>query len=132
MYRAADGGKKLKKVTAMKRCSKCKNWKAESEFGKWLLSKDGLRPWCRKCESEYARNRYRKDGKPVKKYYGYEECHRVVKGVKEKRCRKCGKWKAESKFYKKSSDKDRLANRCKECANKATNKARKRRSAVRN
>ena len=86
----------------------------------------------RKCEREYDRNRYKKDGKPVKKYYRYEQCHRVVKGVKEKRCRKCGKWKAESEFYKKSKSKDRLANRCKECANKATNKARKRRTAVRN
>ena len=62
----------------------------------------------------------------MKKYYRYEQCHRVVEGVREKRCRKCGKWKAESEFYKKRKHKDGLANRCKECANKATNKSRKR------
>ena len=116
----------------MKRCSKCKRWKDESEFAKNRQSKDGLKSWCKKCESEYGHVRYMENRGDVKKYYVYEQSHRVVDGVKEKRCRKCGKWKAESKFYKQSKHKDGLANRCKECKDKDTNKARKRRLAVRN
>ncbi len=74
----------------------------------------------------------RKDGKSVKKYYSYEECHRVVKGVKEKRCRRCGKWKAESEFYKSLRSKDRLELYCKKCTIEDKGKSRKRRMAVRN
>ena len=116
----------------MKRCSKCMRWKDESEFGKRRKPKDGLSYWCKKCERENARKYYKKEGEPLKKYYRYEQCHRVVGRVKEKRCRKCGKWKPESKFYKQRRHKDGLANRCKECADKDTNKARKQRLAVRN
>ncbi len=116
----------------MKRCARCKKQKTESKFGKGRKSRDGLRPWCKKCEREYARKYYKRKAEPLKKYYAYEQSHRVVGGVKEKRCRKCRKWKPESKFYKKTKHKDGLANRCKECKDKDTNKARKRRLAVRN
>ncbi len=116
----------------MKRCARCKEQKTESEFGKKRQSKDGLSSWCKKCKCEYARKYYRENRGDVKKYYVYEQSHRVVDGVKEKRCRKCGKWKPESKFYKQRRHKDGLANRCKECADKDTNKAHKQRLAVRN
>ncbi len=122
----------LRKIAKMKRCSKCKKRKTESKFSKDRKSRDGLGSWCKKCDREYASKYYRRNRRDVKKYYAYEQCHRVVGGVKEKRCRKCGKWKPESKFYKQSKHKDGLANRCKECANKATNKARKQRLVVRN
>ena len=112
----------------MKRCTKCKKWKDESEFSKYPSRKDGLRCWCKNCECEYMHKYYRRDGRRVKKYYRYEECHRVVKGVKEKRCRRCGKWKAESEFYKDHRHKDGLAVWCKDCVRKS----RKRRLAVRN
>ncbi len=123
---------KLKKIGKMKRCARCKEQQTESEFGKKRQSKDGLKSWCKKCECEYGCERYRRNRGDVKKYYVYEQSHRVVGGVKEKRCRKCRKWKAESRFYKQSKHKDGLANRCKECANKDTNKSRERRLAVRN
>ncbi len=117
----------------MKRCSKCKKWKDESEFGKDSRLRDGMSSWCRECNRKKSLKRYRKDGKTVKRYYTYEEVHRVVDGVKEKRCRRCQKWKAESDFYKRRWHKDGLAVWCKECANKATDKARKkRRTAIRN
>ncbi|MFB0554221.1 MAG: hypothetical protein ACETWQ_13015 [Phycisphaerae bacterium] len=67
----------------------------------------------------------------MKRYYTYEEAQRIVNGVKEKRCRRCRKWKAESEFYKKQRHKDGLAVWCKECSDKATNKCRRRRMAVR-
>ena len=114
----------------MKQCTRCKKWKDESEFGKDHARKDGLSYSCKKCERMYARRRYSKDGKSVKRYYTYEESHRVVDDVKEKRCCKCKKWKDESEFYKKSRHKDGLAAWCKECADKATNKSRKRRLAM--
>ncbi|MHC4623510.1 MAG: hypothetical protein ACYS4W_06360 [Planctomycetota bacterium] len=114
----------------MKRCTKCKKVKQPSEFYKKGRNKDGLSYWCKSCESEYARKRYNKEGRRLKKYYRYEECHRVVDGVKEKRCRRCGMWKAESRYYKKGKHKDGLAVWCKECADKATNDCRRRRTAV--
>ncbi len=116
----------------MKRCTKCKKWKDESEFGKQPKSKDGLRYWCKNCVRESARRYYKKDGGRVKRYYRYEERHRVVGGVKEKRCRRCKKWKAESEFYKRHRHKDGLAVWCKECSDKAVIKSRKRRPAVGN
>ncbi len=116
----------------MKRCSKCKRWKDESKFGVNKTHKDRLSYWCKKCGREYANEHYRRNRRDVKKYYAYEQCHRVVDGVKQKRCSKCGKWKAESAFYKRRRHKDGLAAWCKECSDKATNKARKQRLAVRN
>ena len=114
-----------------KRCPKCKRWKGESKFGKDRSHKDGLSYLCKDCLRAYKRERYKKEGKGLKQHYRYEEYHRVVDGVKQKRCRRCKSWKAESDFYKARSNKDGLAVWCKECANKATNKARKKRLAIR-
>jgi hypothetical protein len=115
----------------MKRCSKCKKSKDESEFYRKPRHKDGLSYWCRKCESEYSRNKYyKKRGGRSRKYLSYEERHRVVKGVPEKRCSRCRKWRPESRYYRKSKHKDGLAIWCKECSDKATNDCRRRRTAA--
>ncbi len=125
-HRTIDGVKQ-------KRCSKCKKWKDESKFGKDRYGKDGLGYDCKDCVRAYMRERCKKEGKGLKTYYRYEECHRVVDGVKQKRCRRCKSWKTESEFYKNRSCKDDLTVWCKECANKATNKShKKQRTAVRN
>jgi len=115
----------------MRQCSKCKKQKDESEFGKNRTRTDGLRIWCRECESEYARERYEKNRGAVKKYNNYEDLHRVAGGVRQKRCGRCKKWKAESQYYKHLRHKDGLAVWCKECSDKATNKCRRLRFAVR-
>ena len=116
----------------MKRCSKCKKWKDESEFSKQPSRKDGLRCWCKKCECEYIHKYYRRDRKNVKKYRRYEEYHRVVNGVKQKKCTKCKRWKPEDEFYKNRKPKDGLAWRCKKCISGGNRKPRERRLAVRN
>lgn len=51
----------------------------------------------------------------TKKYYRYKDSHRTVRGVKEKRCPICEKWKPESDFSKDRARKDGLRSRCKEC-----------------
>ena len=109
------------------RCCRCNRWKAESEFGENAGNKDGLRSRCRACERKYSRLRYLKNRKSARRYYGYKESHRVVGSVKQRRCRRCNKWKAESEFYKQRKHKDGLSNWCKECADKATNDSRRRR-----
>ncbi len=125
-HRTIDGVKQ-------KRCTKCKKWKDEIQFSKDSKNKDGLGYDCKDCVRADTRKRYKKEGKGLKTYYRYEECHRVIEGVKQKRCRRCKRWKAESEFYKSKLCKDGLQVLCKACSNKATNKSRKkRRKAVRN
>ena len=124
-HRVVDGVKE-------KRCCRCRKWKDGSEFSKHGGTKDGLSSWCKKCQREYNRKYCKRDGRPLKKYYSYEQRHRVVDGVKEKRCRRCKKWKAESEFYRKRKHKDGLAVWCKKCADKAIYKSRKQRLVVRN
>jgi hypothetical protein len=122
-HRVVDGVKE-------KQCRRCKKWKAESEFHKRYKHKDGLAVWCKSCARESSRRYYKKNMGRVKRYYRYEERHRVVDGVKEKRCCRCKKWKAESEFYKRYGHKDGLTVWCKGCSDKAVIKSRKRRPAV--
>ena len=114
----------------MKQCTKCRKQKHESKFHKNSKNKDGLKYWCKDCGRAYTRKRYKKEGKGLKQYYRYEECHRVVDGVKQKRCRRCKSWKTESEFYKRRKHNDGLAVWCKECSNKAINKSRKKRQTA--
>ena len=111
----------------MKRCSKCKKQKDESEFYKNARTRDGLKYQCKACELKYLRLLYRKKHKSVRRRYSYKESHRVVGSVKQKRCSRCNKWKAESEYYKKRKHKDGLSHWCKKCSDKANNDARRRR-----
>jgi hypothetical protein len=120
------------KGVKQKRCTKCRKWKEESQYRKQSSTKDGLRPYCKDCELKYERERYRRKGKGLKRYRRYEEFHRVVDGVKQKRCRKCKRWKTESEFYKNRLHNDGLQYLCKKCSDKATNQSHKRRLAVKN
>ncbi len=100
----------------MKRCNKCKELKDKSEFGKNRSRKDGLCVWCKKCLRNYARKRYLEKSKHLRSYLRYEESHRTIDGMKQKRCNKCKKWKDESKFGKRRySSKDGLNHVCKDC-----------------
>jgi len=112
----------------MKQCSKCKKLKDESEFNKQHTTKDGLRFWCRQCSRNYDRKYYKKNTKTTGKYRRYEQCHRIVAGVRQRLCIRCTKWKTEAMFYKNRRSKDGLAWWCKGCADKATNDARRRRT----
>lgn len=116
-----------------KRCTKCKKWKKESEFRKKASQRDGLDSCCKDCVRACGREYYRKGRKGVKEYLRYEERHRVVEGVKQKKCSRCKRWKDETEYYKRRRHKDGLAVRCKECADKATDESHgKRCLAVRN
>jgi len=116
-----------------KRCGKCKTWKGESDFAKNRSRRDGLSDWCRDCERKRIRKYYRLRGLHLKKYYTYHESHRVVRGVKQKRCRKCRTWKPETQFSRHKYNKDRLEVWCKECISKAQRRSRvrKKRSLAR-
>jgi len=111
-----------------KLCSHCKKWKYYSEFHKNSRSKDGLKLWCKEC----GRKRYERIREAGRRNLRYEDCHRVVNGVKQKYCRKCKKWKNENEFNKNRSGKDGLMGRCKKCLYKPAEKSRKKRSAVKN
>lgn len=105
----------------LKRCTKCKRWKEESEFNKDRARKDGLRIYCKGCDTAYGRKHYRrnrKNKKAVRDYLSYEERHRTVKGFREKLCSRCKKWKTESNFAKDRTAKDGFGCWCKECDRK--------------
>ena len=101
----------------LKRCTKCKKWKEESDFHKDRARKDGLRLYCKDCCTAYIRKRYGREGKPVREYLRFEERHRVVRGVKEKQCSRCQQWKYESDYRRKRRLRDGLSFHCKECEN---------------
>ena len=108
-----------------KLCCGCKQWKKGSLFHKNRRSKDGLQWRCKECECKHARKRYDRIRRAGRKNLRYEDRHRIVNGIREKLCRKCSEWKAESEFYKNKSSRDGLGSRCKKCSCKATSKSRK-------
>ena len=110
---------KAEKQVGMKRCTKCGKLKDKSEFGKEKRIKNGLMSWCKQCEQQYQRVYYLRTRKVTRRNFKYEESHRVSGGVKQKRCRKCRRWKARSEFHRDSNNKDGIRVECKKCANKA-------------
>jgi len=101
-----------------KLCSRCKQWKFYSEFYKNSRTKDVLSLSCKECERKRTENKRKSD----RKYLRHEDRHRIVKGIKQKLCTKCSKWKVESEFHKDRSSKDGINSSCKECSYKATGK----------
>ena len=106
----------------LKRCVKCKKWKEYCEFRNDRHSLDGLRTYCKACDKATEWKRRRKNRKTVRQYLRYEERHRTIRGVKEKLCCSCNKWKYESCFYKNRRTNDGLSIRCKDCAKKESRK----------
>ena len=54
----------------------------------------------------------------TKRLYSNDETHRTVKGVNQKYCPKCQKWKGENQYYRNRRSNDGLQWRCKECESK--------------
>jgi hypothetical protein len=52
----------------------------------------------------------------MRKYYRYKDSHRTVRGVKQKRCTMCERWKPESDFHVDRARTDGLKIRCKKCS----------------
>ena len=111
----------------MKKCPRCKKSKEESDFSKNRSRGNGLSDWCKMCECKRVREyqNAKRGGEPSRKRYKHEQTHRVVGGIKEKRCCSCMRWKAESEFHRHCRNRDGLDFRCKGC----TRKAQKRRVA---
>ena len=113
MYK--DSHRKIKGVK-QKRCTKCRNWKEESEFYKNRACKDGLTIYCKGCVAAYGRKRRGKNGKAFREYLRFEDRHRIRRSIKEKLCSRCKQWKYESEFYKNNSKRGGLTGRCKKCS----------------
>ncbi len=56
-----------------------------------------------------------RDKMRVKKYYKYQLRHRLVEGVREKKCTKCKMWKDQRLFSKNRINDDGLTYWCKMC-----------------
>lgn len=104
-----------------KQCSKCKQWKNESEFGKKTDSADGLNTICKSCQHDYdmARSEQRKEKyrqikeQEIKRNRKYDS-----EGHLLKQCSKCKQYKVlnEDNFRKNSQYTiDGYAGVCKQC-----------------
>ncbi len=106
-----------------KLCSSCNKWKDESHYSGHRRLKDGLSLRCKDCGKKDASKRLERKNKGARRNLRYEDRHRIVKGVKQKRCSKCGKWKGLGKFYKNRSRKDGLMERCMKCTYNADDRS---------
>ena len=91
-------------IVPEKRCGKCGDVKATSEFHRDKQQKDGFRPHCKTCRSVYTA--------------GKIERYRVENGKKpfsEKVCSDCKLLKSSSEFNKDKSKKSGLQSECKAC-----------------
>jgi hypothetical protein len=104
-----------------KLCTKCIKWKDKREFHKDRYRKDGLKIRCKECDKADAHERRRKNRrkrKNVRQYLRYEQRHRTIRGVKQKLCCSCNKWKDESHYSRHRQLKDGLSLKCKDCERK--------------
>lgn len=116
----------------MRLCARCKELKDQSAFRRQAARTDGLECWCIECEREYGRQRRRaaEQAKTAgKKDLRSQDRHRVVDGLRQKRCRKCKRWKPEDRFSPDRRNRDGLDGRCKQCKAQAERQYRKRRLA---
>jgi hypothetical protein len=112
------------KGTKEKRCRKCRKWRRESQFFGDRSNKDGLKIYCKTCDTEAQREYRHKRVKEVREYLRFEERHQSVRGIKQKLCNCCKQWKVETSFHKCSHARDGLALSCKECANERASERR--------
>lgn len=89
-----------------KTCTKCKEPKPLTAFGKSKQTDDGLLRQCKKCTSERARLNYFRQKQ--------EKQSRILPA--EKRCSVCESTKPSSEFYRRAGNKDGLNRWCKACS----------------
>jgi hypothetical protein len=116
-HREADGREQ-------KFCNKCLTWKDITEYNKDRSNPDGLDMHCQTCTRARGRARYRKavKKKKITVYLRYNDRHRTFRGVTQKLCTRCNKWKKLSEYYNCHSEKDGLMVSCKECTYKPAKK----------
>lgn len=98
-------------IREIKECRRCKQTKPSIGFGLRKASRDGLKSYCRTCESKAALEYSRR----VKRVAIQ---HPVV--IENKNCRSCRELKSASEFYRVKGYKDGLTGSCKRCVNAAT------------
>lgn len=96
---------KIRNEQGQKQCSKCKQWKNETDFSKGH-SPDGLNNICKSCD----RTRAAKFRKP-RKLYAYE----MYNEQGQKQCLRCKQWKSVDNYNICTANKDGLSQYCKQC-----------------
>lgn len=90
----------------MKKCSKCKVEKEESNFSKERACKDGLHRYCKTCSEISRKNRIKKV--QAKNLFSFDS-------TRTKICVSCGKEKIAANFYRSTSALDGLFSKCIDC-----------------
>jgi hypothetical protein len=101
-----------------KLCGRCNRWKDTYRFYRNRRSKDGLDSECERCRTKHTTKNSESRRKPVRRNLRHEDRHRTIRGVEQKLCSRCNRWKDTSHFSRNNSSKDRLCSHCKECDSK--------------
>ena len=86
----------------LKTCSKCKERKPHSEFGKHKSMKDGLQNYCKKCQRQYNVQYYKENAEKKKQYYK-ENAERIKQHKKKYRKENAEKISQHRKQYRKEN-----------------------------
>jgi len=112
-----------------KQCKKCESLKDKCEFNKTRSQKDGLSYYCKKCESQYKKEYYKKNkDKLLEKYKKYYEENKEARAELGKRWREKNKEKCNEyskKWVKNNPEKRRASIKKYEEKNKEKGKARR-------
>lgn len=96
---------KIRNEKGQKQCTKCKQWKDETEFSKGSLP-DGLNTVCKFCDKTRAAT-FRKP----REQYAYE----MYNEQGQKQCSKCKQWKSIDNFCTCTANRDGLSHYCRQC-----------------
>ena len=102
------------KSLIIKTCRKCGIIKSISDFNKNKRNKDGLRNWCRECQS-VSRTEYYATHKEQEKERNLHPILKPVGPITHKMCSKCKIDKSISEFYERSDAPGTYTSQCKKC-----------------
>lgn len=110
----------IRNEQGQKQCSKCKQWKSESEFGKKINSADGLSNICKSCQHDYdmARSEQRKEKhRQIREQERERNKKYDSEGHLLKQCSKCKQYKVlnEDNFRKNKRNTDGYEGICRLC-----------------
>lgn len=89
-----------------RKCTRCKQTKDISNFGKHTKGKDGIRDWCKQCVREYSKS-YREENSELclERHRKYNSEHRDEINAKNSEYQKCHLEQSRAKYHRRRAKK---------------------------